>query len=508
MCREKDHGNRRCSADTSEARRKRRKAQKAKEAHIPHVAGRGSRVVRWDGLSTMEAIKVEAQEVSSLLRKPLTRHPDDPEQKAEDSALEIRMTRLGLALGEEAERRAGFNSAEYLQNRKDLDRRIEEAEDRLSGYWGVLNKKRDEWKDLSTEERAAKHEEMDRHRKAMADETWALRDEQRDYTQAFVKRLNEAHISVLAEIRELGGDVKVHQESAPEAVKVLSETAAKHFPSDWIKASNEAGPLVASVSSERSHYRSANSNPVFNAEGYPAVLAVLTGEKNELSQITPILESDGDNSLKVLDTPELVEGHSMYMVSMAMRVPFDPSKHKMNLNGTPEGDGWKHGYYMTESGISKEKQWYRHMHSSDKNAALAAITLPSGSYEGSQEKTTYHEFAHRSEDAMPNHVITRMENVFLNRRTTTKAGVQEELTLIYPTDDENYEPKITDEVGRKGNFIHHYVGKYYPMSRIKEVLSVGSEALFAGAYGSFVGLDGYKSDIDHRGFVLGILATA
>lgn len=509
MCRGKNHGSRRCSTDNSEARRRRREAKKAREAHIPRVAGRGSLVVPWEGLSTMPAMKAEMAEVAELLKEDLNLHPDDPAQKAKDAALEIRLTRLGLAIGEEIERRAEFSLAGYQRQRKALAVKLNRAEDNLSAYWGELNAKRDEWKGLSEKESAREYNKMERYRKRLANKAWDLRDEDTELTRQYARKLSEAGISVLSELRPLGGTVAVHEETAPEAVRVISQTVARHFPSEWIKASNEGGPLIVSMSLDRAHYTSASKNTLYSAEGYPAKTAFLTDNQENLVGMMARLNSDGhDPSIHIVDTPELEAGERINMVSMALRVPFNPAKDRMQPDGTPEGEGWKYGHYVNETGVSEDKVWYRNSYHDNKTVSLARMVIPKDTFENSREKTTYHEFAHRAEDVVPNHAITRMENSFLNRRTTTKAGVQEELSLIYRQMDESYEPSLSDEVGRRGSFMTHYVGKYYLTSRSKEVLSTGIETLFGGAYGSFVGLDGYKRDIDHRGFVLGVLATA
>lgn len=67
----------------------------------------------------------------------------------------------------------------------------------------------------------------------------------------------------------------------------------------------------------------------------------------------------------------------------------------------------------------------------------------------------------------------------------------------------------TIEYARQADFMDVYVGREYVTSSHREVLSTGAEAMFHGNFGGFVGLDeNYKADLDHRGFVLGVFATA
>ena len=117
-----------------------------------------------------------------------------------------------------------------------------------------------------------------------------------------------------------------------------------------------------------------------------------------------------------------------------------------------------------------------------------------------------HEFSHRAQDCVPG--ISRIEQEFLERRTTDPdTGEREELVALYggtPGD-----PRV--EAARADNFVSAYIGKEYDlgryMSKFTEVLSMGSEALLAGAHGALVGAGRYPRDEDMRAVVLGIYAT-
>jgi hypothetical protein len=457
----------------------------------------------------MSAMKTEAEEITNLLSESLECHPDSPEQKSKDSQLEIRITRLGLAIGEEIERRAGFNFESYTKTRKTLLAKAEETDELVSSHWSELAKVRNETEGMPETERSKVFQQMETNRKNLHAKAWSYRDREVELTKTVTARLSKEASAVLSQFRHLGGDIHLHPDSTGAVKDILTETVGRNFPSEWLHASNRAGELVAISSSQRSHYVPANRSPLYGPNETPALTAVLTGAEEELSRIVAFFQKEGDDTIELVDTPEIADGHKLHIASMALRIPYDPKKHGPEENGRPVFGDWKYGHYVTKDGPSKDKAWYTHAYSGDKNAALATLTIPGSRFENNIERTAYHEFTHRVEDVLPEHLMTRMENAFLNRRTTTKAGVQKDLTYIYPpAGGITEEANITDEVGRDGGFVHRYVGKYYPTSRIKEVMSMGMEMLFAGAYGAFVGIDGHKKDVDHRGFVLGMLATA
>lgn len=118
----------------------------------------------------------------------------------------------------------------------------------------------------------------------------------------------------------------------------------------------------------------------------------------------------------------------------------------------------------------------------------AEMTVPSPNtrpYEAAQTAT--HELTHRMEDANPH--LGRLERAFLARRCVQPGGAASPLRSWR-----------RNERVREGGFVHAYVGKEYPSVKYREVLSVGSEGVFHGAYG------GLAEDPDHRAFVLGCWA--
>lgn len=62
------------------------------------------------------------------------------------------------------------------------------------------------------------------------------------------------------------------------------------------------------------------------------------------------------------------------------------------------------------------------------------------------------------------------------------------------------------EMTRPDNFTNIYMGKDY-RGDATEVMSMGMEGVFAGAYGGFIGVGGEKPDLEVRDLVLGVLAS-
>lgn len=524
MCRDNDHGGNRCKSDTSDARRKRRKAQKARESHLPQVAGRGSHVQRWDALSTMPAIIAEAKEIKALLAQPV----EDVNSSAQmdvDDEMEKRVTRLGLAIGEEADRRTGFSEEAYKARRAQFAtdiRRLEEEEDEILAKSKKIREMRSSMTESEYSEAMGKI--FDESASAYQS-TGNMRDAEQAYDAEMTQKQTEAYLAVLSELRELGGTPVVHPASESVAAKNLHEAISKKFPSDWIRASNESGPMIVKESDVRSFYASVPMGIRYNENGAPAKNLLLMADSVKAQMYVDKMKADGDDSLAVFEVPDVYEyeGGGVYVVSGPQRIAFDPSTDPVDNDGNPAGDHWKYGYVFSGSEPWEEqlenpaRGWYRYQYEQVKedgtHSALASMRLPSYGYGNGIESTACHEFTHRAEDVVHDEVLTRLQSAFLYRRTTTKAGVQNPVILLYPENHEKEDGSgpvdlASFELARKGGFIIDYVGKQYLASKSKEVLTIGAEAAFAGKYGSFVGIEGYKKDLDHRGFFLGTLATA
>lgn len=388
--------------------------------------------------------KTKAQEISKLLYAPL--NPDPSKQNEIDAELEKRITRLGLAIGLEVDRRARFHP--------------EEAE-----------------KDhFATEQ-----------------------------------RLSQACREIIAEIRPVGGTLTPSEFSRKEEAGKLQETVGMHYPSSWIEASESAGRLAIKVAHDRGHY--VPQEP-YDSDDIDATLDVYKScllAEQAAQHIHSKLSEDGDvESATLAGYPFASNGLSLQVLSHKIRVPFNPSKDVMGAAGVPVGDGWNYGFIIDELSAldTSGKKWYRIK--TRPGQYVSTLYVPPI---GESESTAlyHHEFCHRIEDTLGvkddrgRTILHRLQEAFLRRRTIRVDGTREPLV--------NLGARTFDfekiELGRPSDFMIAYVGKEYITSYAREVLSVGAEAMLENRFGSFHGLGGKgKKDLDHRGFTLGIFATA
>lgn len=131
---------------------------------------------------------------------------------------------------------------------------------------------------------------------------------------------------------------------------------------------------------------------------------------------------------------------------------------------------------------------------------VGELTLPSPRKHGEARaaEVAAHEFAHRCE-ATRRH-LGLLECAFLRRRCAdTATGAPVALVSLYGRRSER---------AMGDHFADAYVGKVYAGTQYREVLSTGMQAMVGGAYGGLVGVGDRRADLDHRAFVLGLLAAA
>ena len=315
-------------------------------------------------------------------------------------------------------------------------------------------------------------------------------------TRDGLTRLRDGYTTALAEVRDFGGHLDLHDaESAPEAAAAF-RLAAQHYPSDWITRSSQMQPPVARLADTRAHY---------SPSGLVEKLTRTTPKTEELS-----LGADDDPTAR--DTPfaahtldprtvDAPEGRAWWI-----KTEYDA---EYDSGGPPPaGDGWER---YTHRGAST---WWRRPKLVEKRTGLpfyapviltGAATDPAHALpdDGPYARAAIHELGHRMQHANPS--IARAENDYILRRTTLPTGEREK-----PIDVAG-----RGESGYADSFSVAYTGKTYdpingqPANEAHtEVLSTGMEALFAGRYGGFIGAGQHHPDHETRGFILGLLATA
>lgn len=521
MCRDKDHGDRRCNSDTSENRRLRRKAATAREQHTPMVSVKGGLVEPSVDLVTIEDIRAEAVEVSKLLSEPV--NPDPAVQAQIDAANELRVTRLGLAMGEEAEKRAGYDRdaiereiATPGEEIRDLNDEIDSLEAKKKFLMRQYNdySKTDEAKaetDFAKEElERIQKETMEIHRESLIKKNLLPAAKEREMERQkrvpveAALRLSEAYKEVIADVRPVGGDIASHDLTESDAKELLNNTVGKDYPSAWLNEANSSAIVVKSENG-RASYNPEKEHPDPNGPGIPEKRRIRVNPEDVARYREAFA---GDTSFSD-DTPIMGNpGGEKQMLIFSERIPFDPVSDPKDADGNPVGDQWKKGYIVDKEGaLSSEPVWYSTGMKKGVQA-IPTVTVALNRSEIDAKASAYHEFAHRVEDEVGGGVIKRLEEAFDVRRTTDANGNREPLGPVFPD-----RPDMRNEIGRRDSYIVGYVGKVYPGAKTREVFTVGAETVFSGKYGAFAGLPNekgitFKADADHRAFILGTFATA
>jgi hypothetical protein len=526
MCRGKDQGNRRCPHDTSEARKRRRRAAQGQALYQENIPiDPESRKVSIDTLNpkSIKELKKEAQFIGALLHAPVNK---DPEIQAKiDAQNELLVTRLGIQLAHEAEKRANFSLAgfekEYETSSPEFQKISEEIRplrklhvDALFACYKAEGKfASNDPAFVVDEEEVARLRTIYAEADAEFKKVNPLYQEQveldKNRKEALVatetNKLAQAYRSVIADIRPLGGKLTEHALSSNDAKKTFTETVGKDYPSDWIQASNKGEPMIMITADGRPSY-----SPVHTVEGEDAKglkphfeYVDMVGKAKDIRETARLLSEDGDKA-EIAGSPfELQDNNAGVLLSLRFphRIPLDPKTDPVDTKGNPVGEGWKYGHVINDKfEVDGTKQWYRSSFTG--NGQIAALVI-SDSSNPKARPHAYHEAIHRFEAIIPNGAMTRAETAFLNRRTANN-GNPPKLKFMAPASN-----LIEAELISEGGFASQYIGKVYINQQSKEVLSVGSESLFGGTYGGLLGLDQKHSpDRDHRGFVLGMFASA
>ena len=325
----------------------------------------------------------------------------------------------------------------------------------------------------------------------------------------------ETLIETLKEIRSLGGEVAVADNSHKKVLAGFQE-AVSLYPSTWIEASNKRTPPRIKFTKSRAHYTDVAWQN--QAKVVPRRMATLKPEgwepdPNNSRELGEWIRMDEHGSWTDPDTGMRYE-HYLEPGKVAWMQPhieYARNYGRSNPEEKPKGRGWQRAEVaerkydhelgkMYDTG-NKEVVWYRQ---STRRMSISSEAQPeltvSGEDAAAQKRVALHEFAHRVEASGPNGLYLKsMEEAFLKRRTTDPTtGERETLQTIY---------KGTKERGRPDNFVNLYMGKEYSDGS-REVLSTGAEAVFHGSFGSLVGLGRQKADPEMKKFIIGLWASA
>lgn len=444
-------------------------------------------------------------------------------------SVEILISRVGEAVACEAERRAGVTAeqihddaekyiADCLKKSEELKNKVESTED-----YRIALEARKDWDDAckddstSIEERMEKRDRMREARQKVEYSEDYIEGERvaqeatnglGPNTKDQMRRLSDAYLEVLREVRPFGGSVEFDGKTKKAAAAAFQE-AAEYFPSDWVNASNAspAKPL-ARISTTRAHYSSSMMKPQKRKERASRKLIV----DNVEEAIKRYEESpDPSRTYRKLNDKEWEEYQKSSPYSSREEIMMVEEWETWSMygrdvdeNDPPKGRGWE----IAEDRKGR-KLWRR---PSYKIRTVGTVFVPEMktnasktglvSRENPYSQVATHEFTHRCEDMMS--TIGHVEMEFLKRRTAGEVeGEREEAVAMYG----GRKHRGKKEMSRGDSFAHVYMGKDYGSAKYHEVMSTGMEALFHGEYGGLVGVARHRADPDMRAFVLGTLAT-
>lgn len=508
MCKSCAEGGVRCQSDTSVKRRLRRKtSQTLTTVAAPVKPNKSFNTV--PSLVSSDLVNEVASIHSSLLAPTVSQS----EQDIIDSHIEQKVTAVGAEIAKKVDELVEPLKQQY---KKDYDAPNDELDAAMAVYEDAFVAEADLAPDASEEEKKAVAEQVEKA-EALFKEASDLDDVRRSaITNEYLSKVANTYVTVLSDFRPIGGKVNnATRDSDANAVALLEDSVEKVYPSEWIDNSNASGPL---------HFESTNGRAGFVSNLVDFSDEAIKQYPDEVTMEAPGLVSTHIPSDKaeevaakighgayVADARELdINNEMVRIVIIPAREIFDPSVDATNDDGTPAGEGWElsHFYDFNTATATETPVWNKSL--AQPAVKRSTISLPKINEDKTQldaQATAIHEYAHRMEETRPH--IMRMEEAWLKRRTTDPVtGIREDNSIMYPVLPGTSVGDL--ELGRRDNFLHHYIGKEYTTSHHREVFSVGMESMFGHQkLGGLIGAsDNIKADQDHRNFILGLLATA
>lgn len=438
---------------------------------------------------------------------------DAVSQEAVDNKLLERIIELGSLIGTEAEKNAAFD--QKASDHKNvqlliLDKKLEAVHKKHQEKWAAFHEAQEQEKDRAlfaaicetaklTKKIASQHLKISKMNKY-----WAVES----------ARLAEAYVQILSNVRPLGGKLAVRKGSNPLAARIMAQTVEKHFPSDWISASNSMKHVVKlTFTRHGGYYEPKDADGLLDKKGRQASIEVWEVPVEELPHTIELLSAGGHEAW-ISDVP-LWEEDGQQFAEVNFYSRFQPEE-KTNIDGEKvvfkEGE-WLQGFIPAAlddvpSGEDKEGHYgiFRHgyLKGSEKDGLSPVLNIGFLHSPWQQRQTAYHEFMHHMQNIMP-HSVRRLERTFFVHKTTDEDGIRSPLEEV----EDSIDGKTQSTVHyRAGTFVEGYMGREYPFSNDLEIVTTGVEAIFENAYGSLMGFGGFPADIEHRNFMLGLLAVA
>lgn len=315
-------------------------------------------------------------------------------------------------------------------------------------------------------------------------------------------KIAEANRQAINEVRDIGNvpvKFKSGIRSSKDMAGMFNDGVSGTFPDEWVANSNKQDNLVIkrATGAGRAHYiaaRDPGNKFIYSMNQKP------NGRDDRFSDWTERKDENGNPTGKW-------EGIKRDFLEERSHRNYK----KYNDNDTPKGAGWVRGHAIARDG-NRIPGWVRDNPQEVKRIASlgnseAEITLDPKATHDKIRSTIQHEFSHRIEDTNPH--IPMMEEAFLASRTTNKGGKRDRLMAYTGRDEAQfYATSGSKETVRPDNFVSVYMGKEYKDNPSREVLSMGTEAVFGGTQGGLVGIGKQRTDYSMRNWILGMYAVA
>jgi hypothetical protein len=554
MCRQILEGGRRCPCDTSEARRLRKHNLSAKtkfeSERIPASPKAVIEPVEVPSLPPLAQIKNLTADIA-VIRGLMEKHEyyQDGAREKEDLVLsngdkisfedagtfgfrnrmlaecEKRTITLGAKINDLVSERSGITDEAIAEKDKaDREAALEIYNKDMNDAALEHNQIRKEQEEKFGDESkyASAYHNGDPDAKVLYDRVSAyysrLRTVSHDYSVK-LKSINDAsekvmqervavQKEVMKELRPLGGDLAVADNSNKKAVTTLKK-ALEVYPSSWIEASNNITPARIKLTAGRAHYTAGKVQESFSFKPYIRMEAKPKGWEPD-----PLDQDEAGEWFKANERGEYTNPETGRLHRDAY---FNPEtedawaynrleyavSHYNNNDTKPRGRGWAQREVRDSRTGQIITRWARPYLTKVSNEMQYQPELTVSSVNGEGYRVALHEFAHRVESTKKdNSYITKMEERFIQRRTTDAEGEREKLVRIYPK---------KKEYARKDNFTNLYMGKEYDGDvGYREILSTGAEAVWGDQirYGGLIGLKDAQPDPEMKNFILGMWASA
>ena len=562
MCRNKAEGKERCNCDTSEARRLRRhNAQALKEfasKTLPVLEKEVIEDIPVDieslTMDTIRSLTRDIDNIKLLIEKKLsydlieeetlvledgTEHVVSYRTSADElySIAEKHTVVLGNTIQQLVEQRTGVTAESIVEgNKKELEKQEKLFQQYQLEKTGLEKERAEKFPAIKDESKnyfisshgnyskslrnkepeavdvQARVDKFNARAKKQYAEFLAAENGLDQVTRGQLAINRKEMLSIIGEMRDLGGTIATADNSAKPAVKTLQEVE-KFYPSAWIDASNEKEPFRAKVTTSRAHYNDGKwqesfaVGPLIKSTIRPIGWEPDPHDKYESGTWTK-MDTRGQWTDPRTGKSHWNDAGSEEQGWVYTQVDFQYLPRGVEVSeNPPKGRGWKlyevkenrRKDYLSESEEVLVKRWGKEVRTRELISSVRQAELTISGKGEAAFRVGMHEFAHRVESTPKiGKYIESVEEAFLVRRTTDTSGLREPLQSLY---------KGTEEFARPDNFTNNYMGKEYDAG-YREVLSTGAEAVFADRFGGLIGLGKQRADNDMKSFIIGLWASA